>query len=817
MSFRRILTKLWSGLKMSGGNNAVQAFWYSLKKQSWDNRFVHRDPPRFSGCGKIVAGKKIDNGLEVEFKNKKVQIEFLAADLVRITWGIPSNFPNYGICKTEWPKVTLEYQEGLLSWKVESSEMRIAVSYDGMIKFFDKAEHLLLCQLSPEFSPLGWRQCAMMQKQEAFYGLGERSCGLNLKGRRYRMWNSDPGGIYWPGDDPLYLCMPVYMGHHEQGNYLLFYENTYNGWIDLGSSDFDNLTEKYTPNYVSAEFDDGQYRYYFIPGPAKRCLERFTELTGRPELPPRWALGYHQSLVAYDNEQDLETLHQNFLQHKLPISAIHLDIEYMDGFRVFTIDSARFPHFKDIAQKLLENGCRLIAIVDAGVKDEFNFWVYQNGLNHEVFCAMPDRTLASGPVWPGWCVFPDFSNPNTRSWWQQHYPFLIQNGVTGFWHDMNEPAIFSIWGDPTLPLATQHSVDNQRGDHRSVHNVYALLENRAGYEALKRICPEQRPFILTRSGWVGIQRYAWKWTGDTACTWENLKATVGAVLGSGLCGIAYNGPDIGGFNGTPSSELYLRWFQLAAFLPFFRGHSAFITPKRRPWDFGEPYLSLTRKSLSWRYRLLPYFYTLAWQANQTGLPLVRPLFWQYSDKEFIGYDESFLLGENLLVAPIYKEALRQIWVKLPEGGWYSLEKEELFAGGKSVQISVELASIPIFVRHGTVLPLEENEILKLHIYPPIVDKATMTTSLYSDAGDNYGPSRVDQFQLNRQNDMLTLTWAESGKFQWGYKNIQVVIHGIESWKQTQCDGQIEQFQKDTLSITKFQKLQWIGCQWKQPI
>lgn len=810
MTLTQLLTKAISGLRMAGLKNIWQAFQYSSQKSKWERSFGNQTISRFSNCGKLISGRVVQNGLDIEFRSTQLHIRFLAPNLVRVTWGNPSAFPPYAIAKNNWSDVAVAGQETALAWKVETNEIKILVSYDGMIQFRDTQDRLILQQLPPEFAPLGWRQGSLIQPEECFYGLGEQAANLNLRGKKYHLWNSDPGGIYWPGDAPLYCNMPVYWGNHPNGKYLLFYENSYDGWIDLGSLDQSQNAHPKT-DYVSASFSDGPYQYYFIPGPYDRAISRFTELTGRPTMPPRWALGYHQSLVAYQSEQDLQQLYLNFVQHHLPISAIHLDLEYMDGFRVFTIDEKRFPHFKDIAKYLDQHGCRLVGIVDAGVKEDHAYPIYQEGTSLEVFCPLPDGTLARGPVWPGWCVFPDFTKAKTREWWGKCYQRLLDAGITGFWNDMNEPAIFVLWGDPTLPKTTLHALENQAGDHRGVHNLYALLENQAAYEGLRNLRPQQRPFLLTRSGWVGIQRYAWKWTGDTACTWENLRQTVATVLGASLSGITYDGPDIGGFNGTPDPELYLRWFQLAAFLPFFRGHAVFITPKRCPWDFGEPYLSIAREFLQLRYRLIPYLYTLAWNANQNGQPLVRPLFWmQPEDQDFYSEERAFLLGDSLLVVPVTAPNAKQVTFLLPSGTWYSLWYEHLWTGKQTLTLSAELARIPVLVRAGTVLFMEEGQNLTLHVYPPIQDAIT-TTYLYTDAGDGTGPGRIDKFTLQRQKDMLILTWESQGDFAWSYSQTSVMLHGL-AWKNANLDGIQFTYFKEAMPTTKFQKLQWQGCQ-----
>ncbi|MFX0145472.1 MAG: glycoside hydrolase family 31 protein, partial [Candidatus Hodarchaeota archaeon] len=568
---------------------------------------------------------------------------------------------------------------------------------------------------------------------------------------------------YGPGDDPLYLNIPTYISLHSRGSSLIFYENSFDGTFRV-------------EDHVEVSFNGGALRYYFMTGTPPQLLERYTELTGRPVLPPRWAFGYHQSRWGYKSEGMIRELVAGFLEHALPISVIHLDIDYMKGYRVFTVDSESFPNLTGLAQELESQGIKIVTILDSGVKSDPQYGVYNEGLTEDVFCKGSDAEVLYGPVWPGWCAFPDFTQAKTRAWWGSYYGRLIDQGVVGFWHDMNEPAVFSAWGDYTLPQSTRHELEGRGGDHREAHNLYGLLMNRSGYEALRELRPDRRPWILTRSGWAGIQRYAWHWTGDTESSWRSLRMTVSMILNLGLSGVPFVGPDVGGFSGSPSAELYTRWFQLATFLPFFRTHSAVFTPPREPWTFGEPYLTIIRDFLGLRYKLLPYFYTLAWHANQSGHPLVRPLFWHdIEDPNLWAVDDAFLLGENLLVAPIFEECAGSRVLVLPKGNWFNFWDDTIIQGPGKVELDASLERIPLFVSAGCVLPMENDGILELHLYPP--DGETGQDLIYSDEGDGYGVSRLDRFDLTREGNEINLEWVKEGESPFPYSEIEVHVHG----------------------------------------
>jgi alpha-glucosidase len=328
----------------------------------------------------------------------------------------------------------------------------------------------------------------------------------------------------------------------------------------------------------------------------------------------------------------------------------------MDGYRVFTTNTRNFPDLSKLANDLQSQGINLVTILDPGVKEDSHYWLYREGKKEKHFCTTPDGKSLVGLVWPGRALFPDFTQPDTRRWWGEKYAILAQLGIAGYWHDMNEPTSFTAWGDMRLPMCTWHHIEGQGGNHQQAHNLYGLLMAQAGYEGLRKHKPAKRPWILTRSGWIGVQRYAWHWTGDTETSWQILHQTIATVLNLGLSGIPYTGSDIGGFSGNPDPELYLRWFQLSTFLPFFRTHSAKGTNHREPWCFGEPTTSIIRKFLNLRYKLIPYLYSLAWETNQRGIPPIRPLFWKdLQCQELWDTDAAFMLGDSLLIAPILKE------------------------------------------------------------------------------------------------------------------------------------------------------------------
>jgi alpha-glucosidase len=789
-----LVSKVSQAIRFMGIGNVLRSVHYALKRDALERRMTRWDRAiAVLKPGRMQSYQVSPFGARCQFTHAELEIRFLAADLVRLTWQ-PGSLPvAYALANNDWQEVDLLVRKTDVGLSIRSEQLEVVITDEGGVRYLDVEGSQLRNEWPPERKGDTWTHLVDMQPEEAIYGLGERAAPLNLAKGHFRMWNTDAGGSYGPGADPLYLTLPVYMSCSQVGCTLVFYENSHDGTFS-----FDHQAH--------IEFRGGALRYYLAIGSPEILMERYTQLTGRPPLPPRWALGYHQSRWGYKSEQDIRQILAGFQEYDLPLSAIHLDIDYMDDYRVFTVAKDRFPDMYSLARDLSEQDLKLVAILDPGVKVDPSYEVFQDGWQAEVYCQLPDGTPVQALVWPGWCVFPDFTSPETRTWWGRYYQRLLAAGISGFWHDMNEPASFAAWGDLTLPLSTRHSFDGLGGDHRQAHNLYGLLMCKAGFEALSEQQPDRRPWLLSRSGWAGLQRYAWHWTADTESSWRALRMTLAMALNLGLSGIPYTGPDIGGFSHTPSTELYTRWFQMATFLPFFRTHSSIGTSSREPWTFGEPTLTIVRDFLRLRYRLLPYLYTLAWQASQKGYPLVRPLFWpQAEDPELWDVDDAFLLGDVLLVAPVIEEGGRSRCVKLPQGDWYNFWDDSLLEGRREVEIDAPLERIPILVAAGSVLPMEEDNVLQLHVYPP--KDGMGFGQLYSDAGEGFGASRIDRFRYMRRGDELTLDWEKEGDYQLPYTSVEIYLHGVV-YRFAQVDGKAIESQGKRLLIEVFDRVQF---------
>ncbi|HEM46014.1 MAG TPA: DUF4968 domain-containing protein, partial [Alphaproteobacteria bacterium] len=547
---------------------------------------------------------------------------------------------------------------------------------------------------------------------EAVYGLGERAFDLNLRGRSLSLWNKDPE-TYEPGDDPIHLSIPMLVALHDGRAYGLFFDNPGRARIDLGHRYHDTL------HY---EVETGELCMYLFAGPGMAdVLAHYTQLTGRMPLPPLWALGYHQSRWSYYPESEVRALAAEFRARHIPCDVIHLDIHYMDGYRIFTWDRDRFPDPAGMITNLRDQGFRIVTILDPGVKVNPGYHVHDGGLQRDAFCRLPDGTLFHGPVWPGDCYFPDFTDPGVRTWWGDLYEPLVQAGVAGFWNDMNEPAIFG----GTMPDAVCHDYEGQGARHGEVHNIYGLLMARASAEGVRRLLPEERVPIISRAGYAGLQRDALVWTGDNYATWEHMRLGISVCLNLGLSGVPFCGPDVGGFAGDCTGELLARWTQLGALTPFFRNHAAIGTHPQEPWAFGEPWESICRRWIEFRYELLPYVYTAAWQAAESGLPMMRPLSLAFPrDLRTYSLADEYLFGDALLVAPVHEPG--QTWrrVYLPGDEWYDFWTGTRTSG--SFNADAPLERLPLYVRPGSVVPMAPvvqhtgewpPGVLYLHVYP----------------------------------------------------------------------------------------------------
>ncbi|MBJ6360390.1 TIM-barrel domain-containing protein [Paenibacillus sp. GCM10012307] len=644
--------------------------------------------------------------------------------------------------------VELSEQEGLYS--VSFGRLRAEVATAPFaLKIYDAQDRLLLDQ-----QDLLWNQdgkaafAAALDAQSHFYGLGEKTGFLDKKGEKYTMWNTDVYDPHVPDIEAIYQSIP-YLVHfrYDRPAYGLLLDNPGKTVFDMRS---------YEDQYVLT-MESGELDLYVIAGPSlKDVVTGYAGLTGKMPMPPKWAIGYQQSRYSYMNQEEVMELARSFRERNIPCDVIYLDIHYMHEYRVFTWDTNRFPKPKEMITQLQEMGFRIVPIVDPGVKKDPKYKVYQEGIAAGHFCSKLEGDVFNGKVWPGVSAFPDFTEDRTAEWWGDLHKFYIEHGIHGIWNDMNEPSVFET-ESKTMELDVVHGNNGNPKTHEEWHNLYGMLMSKATFEGLKRNLNGERPFVVTRAGYAGIQRYAAVWTGDNRSYWEHMAMSIPMVLNLGLSGVAFAGPDIGGFSHHASGELLARWTQMGALFPFCRNHAVLDSRRQEPWAFGPEVEAICREYIGLRYRLLPYIYTLFHQAAQSGLPIIRPLILEYpQDREVYNLCDQFLLGRDLLVAPVYRPGTSARAVYLPEGVWYNYWTGERYEGGRSILADAPLSVMPIYAREGAIIPEQalrqytgesSSEPLQIHVYG---DWAPGKFEFYEDDGSTFGYEQ-GAYRLTRLN------------------------------------------------------------------
>jgi alpha-glucosidase len=625
-----------------------------------------------------------------------------------------------------------------------------------------------------------------MPRDVHYFGLGERTGLLDKRGRRHTFWNTDRFEGHGPGTDELYKSIPFYLAMDGAGRcHGVYLNNTHRTVFDLTDEQGERLVIR---------ADGGELDQYILAGPQPADVaRRYTALTGRMSLPPRWALGYHHSRWGYSSEEQIRRVAARLRADQIPADVIYVDIEALDEYRDFTWDPERFPDPAGLVRGLREQGFKVALVVDVGIKyqPEGGYDVFTEGEKRGYFLCEGDHLLLRY-VWPGLCAFPDFIRDDVRDWWAGWHDELIATGIRLFVNDMNEPSMRDRpITDPQAqrvdpPPDTPHGPPQERTTHAEVHNVYANAENVATNKAMASNRPDERPMLLSRAGFAGLQRHAASWTGDNASYWEHLEMSVPQLLNLGLSGVAFVGADIGGFYADAGPELLARWYQLGAFYPLARANNAKGCSDQEPWVWGERIEAVCRRALELRYRLLPYLYTVFEEAARTGTPVLRPLLYHYGDDESarLRHDQA-LVGADLMVAPVLWPGRRAREVYLPDGRWYDLRTGVVADGRAHVLADAPLdGEIPVYARGGAIIPfgpdqafVDERHLdpLTLAVYPDSRDRADGT--LYEDDGISlaYRTGAASTTRYSYRDG--TVTARRSGGYAPGRRRVRVRVHG----------------------------------------
>ena len=710
--------------------------------------------------GKIVDCVQEANKLFIQYEKQEVTVEVITPSIInffaplmreerasKAVEGLKAQECNFSV-KNELGKVTLTTDKLIVNifdnFKVDlydSTGKILCEDYRGEAEPFARrgAEDIAIAAEEGHKIEAEERKCKIevlkkMDEDMFFYGLGEKTGHLNKKGYHYKMWNTDDPSPHVESYEALYKSIPFLIAMKEKEAFGIFFDNTFESHFDMG---------KENSKYYYFGAVDGNLDYYFIYGPSiKEVVGGYTYLTGRTPLPQLWTLGYQQCRWSYSPESRVREIASEFRKREIPCDTINLDIDYMDGYRVFTWDNNKFPNPKATLEELKEDGFKVVTIIDPGVKKDKGYKIYDEGMEKGYFATDKDGVTYVNRVWPGDSVYPDFANEKVRQWWADNHKIMLDYGVAGIWNDMNEPASFN----GPLPDDVAFNNDGIETNHKEIHNVYGHYMSKSTYEGIKKYI-NKRPFVITRACYAGTQKYSTVWTGDNQSLWEHLRMSLPMLMNLGLSGFSFAGTDVGGFGHDCTGELLSRWVQVGAFTPLFRNHSALHTRDQEPWAFDKETEDINRKYIKFRYTLIPYLYDIMREGEINGLPVIRPLMMHYQhDKNTYEISDQFLCGENILVAPIVEQGKKTRMVYLPEGHqWVDYWTKEVFQGGQYIIKEAPLDVCPIYIKEGGIIPkypvqnyIGEKEIkeLSLDIYPASPGKeATYTT--YQDDGESF--------------------------------------------------------------------------------
>ena len=730
-------------------------------------------------AGDLVSVRRIENGVVLEAENCSLEIKVYAAEIFRVSLSRSNcNDPDFSYAVKSRPDgVPFNLVESPENICIETESLKLVADCKPVrLSFYDK-NGALLSEEDKSFgtSWIGDQTTVYRRLQpcERFVGLGEKTGNLDRTGSAYTNWNTDHFA-YPVNADPLYLSVPFFMGMHGGLAYGLFLDNSSRSVFNFGASN-----SRFS--FFSAEF--GPMRYFFIHGTSiRKIIEAYTWLTGRMPLPPIWSLGYQQCRYSYMTFAEVIRIAETFREKNIPCDVIYLDIHHMDAYKSFTWDRRRFGRPASRIRKLKKLGFRVVTILDPGIKVEKGYHVYESGKAHEAFLKYPDGEDYAAEVWPGLCVFPDFTNPRARAWWGRMLEDFIQDGVEGFWNDMNEPA---TWGQ-CVPELLEFDYDGIRAPHKTARNVYGLQMARSTYEGARKGMQGRRPFVLTRSGFAGVQNYAAVWTGDNVSSDDHMLLGARLINSLGLSGIAFAGNDVAGFEGEADPALFARWISTAVFTPFVRGHTMLNSRSAEPWSFGEEAESVAKRYIRLRYMLLPYIYSTFYECSRDGMPVCRSLAIDYAEDQKIydrRYQHQYLFGESFLVAPV-SSTTEIAKAYLPKGDWYDFYSDKYEKGPNEIFVETPLGKIPVFVKAGAVIPMQSkvgrnsefgSDCMALHIYRGNADSSFV---YYEDDGISFDYEKGIYYkrEISLTRDKLVFD-RPTGKYESRFKRIQIFFHG----------------------------------------
>jgi len=759
---------------------------------------------------RVDAVRETPRGLLASLHGEELRVDLVRPDVVRVQMSRGGRFdetPTCSVCVDPLEgdvAFSVEREDGLV--RLRTSELVVSVGLDPFRLDVHRPDGTPVAETAQDAEGRPWAYATLndaftfrrrCRPEDGIYGLGEKTGHHNRRGRDFTLWNTDvldPEATREftagraPGDprgdvtstefDPYYASIPFFhhLDHRTGAVAGSFVDNAHRAAYDFRA-----------PEEFAVHVAGGQYTEYLFAGPTMAgVLEAYTWLTGRTAPPPLWALGYHQCRWFRYTQDAIEHLARRHRDLRVPCDVLWLDIEYMDGYRVFTWDEEAFPDPPAMLDRLAGAGMRLVTIIDPGVKHEPGYPVFDDALARDVLCRTEGGDVYLGQVWPGATAFPDLATEEGRRWWADMNAAHVASGVAGIWNDMNEPATGVIPPD-------RMRFQGGRAPHERFHNQYATLMAMATVDGLRRAAPGRRPFVLSRAGSPGIQRYAANWMGDNLSRWDHLWLSMPMAMGLGVSGQAFAGADVGGFRGHTDPELFLRWMQYGTLTPFCRNHSELGNVDQYAWSFGEVVLDLVRAAIELRYRLMPYLYAAFLRASETGIPVQRPLVLLHQDDPAVrDLDDEYLFGPDLLVAPVFAAGQTARHVYLPAGDWHDWHTGEVLTGRRWVLVPTPMDRIPLFARGGAVVPMwpqappstagHHPAAVELHLFLPQADGVHRTflqedDGLTDAAAD--GARYRTSLELARTGSRVTVR-AEvegAGYPEFARETFELVVHG----------------------------------------
>jgi alpha-glucosidase len=680
--------------------------------------------------------------------NAKVLLQFCSGEVIKVWISADGSFKrnneSFAVITEDlgWSG-SVKVNEETTAYEIFTEQLRIRVNKSPFkLQVFDKYQKLLFNDYNEKGYVKNGKNIASyktLKSDEQFFGLGEKAGTLNRRGKSYKMWNSDQP-CYGVNEDPLYKSIPFFMSTNHYG---IFFDNTYKTEFKFGSESND---------YYSFEAPSGEMIYYFMYGnDYKQIIQNYILLTGKPIMPPKWALGFSQCRGNYTAENQAKDIAAEFRKRKIPCDIIYQDIGWVEGLQDFDWKKNNYQNPKDMVKELGDQGFKMIVSQDPVISQaNKKQWTEADSKGYFAIDARTGKSYDMPWPWGGNCGVVDFTKPEVADWWGNYQQKPLNDGVRGFWTDMGEPA----WSNEDA--ADRLYMKHYAGMHDEIHNVYGFTWDKVVTEQFYKHNPNKRVFQMTRAAYAGLQRYTFGWSGDSGNGnnvlegWNQFANQISVGLSAGMGIIPFWTSDISGYCGdikdyNAMSELYVRWMQFGIFNPLSRAHHEGGNAVE-PWVFGAEAENITRTAIELKYKLFPYIYTYAREAHDTGMPLMRALFLEYpNDSETFELNGQFLFGRELLVAPVVEKGAVTKKLYLPEGEWINYnDGTTVYKGKQWITVEAPLDAIPLFVKKGAIIPSmpvmqyiheKPNYPVSFDIYPDKIGRESSFV-LYEDDGES---------------------------------------------------------------------------------